>query len=238
MKWIKKNYKYIIIGAIIILLLCSGVGNWIQDKWNKNLKVERDSLEQLQADLKISFKNLDEQYLLSQDRITILQARVDSLKEVHVLKTAEIKRKEKLYREEIARIKDIPPDTVYKKTFAYYPVDFGEALKYPFSASQIRGIYKSYIDLDYNLRLNKDLNDEIMGLNFNLALGDEIIENKDIQLGSLKTQIKLNETYTLNLGQLNTNLERSYKSERRSKHLWQGVSAIEFAYIMIQGFKK
>ena len=238
MKWIKKNYKYIIIGVIVVLLLCSGVGNWVQDKWNQNLRAERDNLEQLQADLKISLKNLDEQYQLSQDEIIILQAKVDSLEKVYALKTAEIKRKEKLYQEEIARIKNIPPDTVYKKLFAYYPVDFDEALKYPFSTSQIRGIYKSYVDLDYNLGLNEDLNDEIIGLNFNLSLCDEIINNKDVQLGVLKTQVKLSETYTVNLGQLNTNLERSYKSERRGKHIWQGVSALEGMTILYMIFKQ
>jgi len=232
MKWIKDNILIIALIIIFGFLAWSAITNYFLDKRFDNYKIEKGKLEVLYNQLQENYSKLDLQFSDSQAEILVLQARVDSLKHSYALKTAEIARKEKEYLTIIHNLRNIPADTVYKRLFVFYPPD--SELKYPFAANQVRSFYQTHIELEYSEGLVFNLNDQINNLNFDLSAKSSIIINKNVQIKVLSSRIKLGDNYTDNLGQINKDIERSYKSERLQKRIWQGVSIIELGYIILK----
>jgi len=229
------------IGIIVALvfLVGSAVMNYFQDRWNDQISQERDDLAEMNKQLKESIKKLTQQYTDAQSDINRLEFISDSLEKENVLRELEIASKEKHYLAEIKKIKNIPPDTIYKRLFVYYPENTSNEniLKYRFSRNQITGFYTTYKRLEYNIGLNRDLTSQITNLNFDVRTKDNIITNKDVQLGTLRTEIQLSNNYIDRLEANAVSLEKSYKSERRSKWIWQGVAGLEFVYIIVKSLK-
>lgn len=236
----RSKVNTILLVAIILFFVGSGVLNYFQDRRYDNLRQDRDNLKEMKEQLDESVKRLTGQYLQAQESIKTLEQISDSLKAEYVLKELEMDSKEKAYLAEIAAIKDIPPDTIYKQLFVFYPENtLNDAiLKYRFSKNQIRGFYSTHKKLEYNLGLNSDLMAQMSNLNFDLRTKDNIIRNKDVQLGTLRTEIQLKNTYLTNLESNNDLLQKSYRKERTMKRVFMGVSAVELGYILFQSLKE
>ena len=229
--------KTVIIIVVLVFLVVSAMLNWFQDKWNTNLKGQNIELVKSKKQLDKTIKNLTEINNQAQGEISKLEYRYDSLKKSYMLREAEMIIKEDIYKKEILKLKTIPPDQVYKDLITIYQDSINE-LKFRFTKNQVREFYTTYKSYVYQLDLNTDFEKQLNTLDLSLQSSEEIIKNKNIQIGSLTTKYAATNSYLARVEERNSGLEKSYKSERLSKNIWQGISALEFLVILYKGFEK
>ena len=231
-----KIKKYLIYTLVLFLILSISV-NSCQNKRSKEIKKEN---KELKEERKIYYAKLDSIDVLLKDRqqqTNILQLRSDSLKKVYYSLKSQMAVKEKEYQDKIKDLTNIPPDTIYKNILVYNPNINNDLLKYPFGSTQIRNIYGEHISLLYNEGLVKDLNKSLDLCNGDNNVKSSIILEKDSQLKLLNEKIKLNDNLITNLTDQNKVLDKSYKSERIWKKVWQVVSGIEGGLLIYQSIK-
>lgn len=208
--FLKKNWKYTV---LIIAVIAISVRGCIRDKiiisqakklveiGIINIGIEND-----RQTLEIQLKKLQSEY----DKINTSN---DSLKLVLKAKQKQLKDMEVQHQKEIAELLDVPADTIYIRLQSIYPnYDCGET-KFPFSASQIKPIYstalelprlkdeyvlqgktlKSCFDLNNGFELaNKNLTDQIGNLKTDVEKADEQIKNYKAQEIILNDQVSKN----------------------------------------------
>jgi len=239
--WLRENWKSIkniLIGLGVLILLLSFISNWVQS--DRYQKIKKDHKE-LKAQKELAFHqkdSLDKIYKESQQMINALNTKSDSIKLVSDKTILDMKRKEGQYLQVIADLKNIPPDTVYKKIFAYNPNINSDPLKYPFGVTQIKNIYGDHLALNYNISLVNDLNSILELCKLDNQMKSVVILQKDKQIGSIIGQLQVNDGLISTLSRDNKVLEKSYNGERRWKIVWRTASIAEGGVIVYQLLKK
>jgi len=238
--WLKQNWKSIkntLIGLGVLLLLLSFISNWIQSDRYKTIKQERKELKKEKELIKNKFDSLNVEFAKRDEENIRLQLQLDSNKKVSDAILKQMKDKERQYLNTIAELTNIPLDTIYKITFTYNPNVNNELLKYPYCGNQIRYFYQDHISLGYNLGLVKDLNSTLDLCKNDNIIKSNIIDNKDIQLGTLNEKLKLNNELITNLTDDNKLLNKSYKSERFWKGTWRIVAITTSGLLVYKSLK-
>lgn len=207
--WIKKNIKYFILFFVAVFLVsvigikqCQVVH--LTEKIN-TLEVTNFGLNNDRITLELLLKKLQNEY-------NKIEGSNDSLKLVLAKYQLELVNLKKKHQKEIDSLLNvnIPNDTVYNRLGLIYPNFDSGVLEYPFSGSQIRGIYVTAISypmiqqeyvlqgksLNACLFLNKgyetgiaNLNSQIVNLQENVNKADLQITNYNKEIGILKGQI-------------------------------------------------
>lgn len=226
---LRKSIVIIIIVAIFLMI--SSVMNFIQDRWNSNIKSDLSQLEKEKADLNRTLKQSRDMFLSAQDSINVYQERYDSLKKEYELISAQMALDEIEYKKRIDSLKNVPANEVYDHLNVIYP-DRGMPLNYPFAEPQIRGMLETKVNLDFHVSILSDKEKQIDNLFVQLLSSENVIKNKNIQIGSLETSLTTSRTYNNNLEESNKELSRAYKSERLMKNIMIGTAGVEFLTIL------
>jgi hypothetical protein len=229
--WLKLHWKGVLIIIGVFLFLISVVSNCKQNGLYQQIKKDHAALKAQQKLDQHKIDSLNKAYKASQLAIDVLNVRSDSIKKASDKIIADTRHKESVYIQTIADLKNVPPDTVYKRIFAYNPNINNDLLQYPFGAGQIKVIYGDYLALNYNLGLVSDLNKT-----YSLCQADNqtkvgVILQKDKQIGSLSGQLKVNGGLINTLTSDNKILGKSVKGEHRWKIIWRTTSLVELGGI-------
>jgi hypothetical protein len=241
MKWIQANSKLVIrilIGIAIFLVILCLVSNCVQSDRYQKIKKDHKELKKEKELAEHKIDSLQKVFADSQQQINILILKSDSIKKASKEVIEAMKIKEGQYLQTIADLKTVPPDTVYKRIFAYNPNINNDLLRYPFGSTQIKNIYSDHLSLNYNIGLANDFHTRLDLCSKDNQVKDGVIVQKDKQIGSLNDQLKINVGLITTLTSDNKVLEKSYKGERRWKIVWRTASIVEGGFIVYQSLKK
>lgn len=208
LEWLKKNKKYVILVAIILIAV-----TWIsiregvikrQEKKINGLEFSNFVLKRERAEVNDRFKALQADY----EKLFIKNDSLKTLLETYKIALSNLIIK---HKHTIDSLTNIPPDTVYKRLGLLYPNFDASPLQYPFSASQIKPIYNTAVSYpllsqEYTLQgktlntcidLNKsyekselNLKAQISNLQTNIGLCDKQVGNYEAEVKLLKKKVK------------------------------------------------
>lgn len=202
----------IMITAFILFLLASAFGGlkaWQMKKMaaaKAALETEYGILQKDKESLQMDLVNLKSEAIALKAEKSIAEKKLAD-------KEAEIAKQKKDYESQIAGLKEIPTDTLYKIVFDKYPV-MGGVLKYRFADNQVRNIHLGLLERDhyYNLYGATDLAlNDCKQVN---AKDNGIIQNLGLQNDNLLEQ---NSKSQQQINTLNDELKLSNKIIRRQK---------------------
>ena len=202
--FLKKNIKYVLfIGSIILVIL------WFSFKQGqiKRLTEKINTLEMSNFALNNDRIGLEFQLKKLQLDYSAINNSNDSLKKLLSQYQKELRDLIKSHAQELAELSKVPDDTAFKRLQPIYPNYDNGPLKYPFSGSQIRGIYSgvtSYnmIKQEYTLQtkslstclgLNAGYESGILNLNKQIVNLQSNVDKADLQMKNYnKERIVLN----------------------------------------------
>lgn len=169
--------------AVIVLTIFIVFGLWIKAKINHAIKVEEKN-RVLSEQLAVIASNLKQSETARKKKIAefdSLTLVTDSLSTQNINLKAQIKALTIRYNDSLAKLIEIPSDTIYERINDKIPA-MGRPLVYPFAEIQIRGIYRNILDSDY-------LQDKLILTEHRLNIQDEAVNIQQAQISNLKGQI-------------------------------------------------
>jgi peptidoglycan hydrolase CwlO-like protein len=223
--------KYgILVAAVIAVIIWISLREVFIKKQLKriaNLEYSNFALERERNDLNLQLKHLQNEYV-------VLHNKNDSMKIVLKEKQKELRIMEENHRKVIDSLKNIPPDTAYKRLQSIYVNKGNLPLLYPFSSSQIIPIYSTVISfsllsqehslqgktLNSCLDLNKGYESGIYNLNLQIINLQDNISKADSQIGNYQGELKI--------------LNRRVKRKSFWNYSLMAVSGIAIGYSIIK----
>jgi hypothetical protein len=186
MNFIKANLKYVIpIVLIIVGVILFSIRERVivrqaekiasLEMANFGLNLDRQTLEILLEKLRIDYSKIENTN--------------DSLKGVLLKYQLDLINLKKQHEAEIKELTNIPPDSIFKHLTAIYPNYDGTDTRFPFSSSQIKPIYSTFISYGM-IQQEYSLQTKSLNTCFDLNKGYEVgINNLTLQIGNLKDNI-------------------------------------------------
>lgn len=188
LEWCKKNWKYLLLVFLIIFAVI-----WIAIREAVIVK-QTEKLDELRFEnnrITLQRNDLEQQLTRKEAQYSVIEKANDSLKTVLTAKQKELKELKKKHQAEIDSLLSVPNDTIFVRLQPIYPNYDNSPLEYPFSGSQIRGIYKTAISYPL-LTQEYELQGKNLASCLNLNTGYEAgIANLTDQVTNLKSQIGL-----------------------------------------------
>ena len=201
-----KSRTFIIIVAVILLISLFS----IKQCQRKVLIKKINTLEVTNAEIANDRITLENQLKVLQSNYDKITGSNDSLKLVLIKYQKQLRDLIKSHAQEITELLKVPNDTVFVRLQPLFPNYDNTLLQYPFSGSQIHGIYSTAISygmikdeyvlqgksLTACLGLNtgyengiKNLTDQVTNLRDNINKCDSQVENYNKEVGILNRQI-------------------------------------------------
>ena len=201
-----KSLTFIIIVAVILLISVFSI-----KQCQRKVLIEKiNTLEVTKSGLTQDRVTLENQLSALQFDYSVINNSNDSLKLVLTTYQRQLRDLIKSHAQEIAELLKVPNDTVFKRLQPLYPNYDNALLQYPFSGSQICGIYSTAISFnmvkqEYSLQTKSlntclglnagyesgitNLNKQVLNLQDNIGKADSQIKNYDKEVVLLNRKI-------------------------------------------------
>lgn len=200
LEFLKSKTFLIIVGVILLISLFS-----IKQCQRKALIEKINTLEVTNSGLTQDRVTLENQLKVLQINYSVINNSNDSLKLVLTAYQRQLRDLIKSHAQAIAELLKVPNDTVFKRLQPLFPNYDNTLLQYPFSGSQIRGIYSTAISFnmvkqEYSLQtkslntclvLNAGYESGISNLNKQVANLQDNIDKADSQIKNYDKEVLL-----------------------------------------------